>query len=164
LSSVKAYTYNNDFNVSSFSYAGDTASLTYDNDGLLTGAGAFEIVRNAQNGLSESVSGGVLALSRTFNGYGEVEAESAEINSQGVASWSLTRDDNGRITQKTETVDGVTAGYVYTYDSMGRLLTVTKDGTLVEEYRYDNAGTRSYGMNCEELPAERSTIPMKTIC
>ena len=34
-----------------------------------------------------------------------------------------------------------------TYDSTGRLRTVTKNGTLVEEYRYDLKGTRNYEMN-----------------
>ncbi|MDY7038127.1 MAG: hypothetical protein SV375_18435, partial [Thermodesulfobacteriota bacterium] len=68
---------------------------------------------------------------------------------QNPASWTLIRDDNGRITTKTETVDGVTANYVYTYDFMGRLLTVTKDGSLVEEYQYNpnGTGTRTHEMN-----------------
>ena len=37
--------------------------------------------------------------------------------------------------------------YAYTYDPVGRLLTATKDGTLVEEYRYNAVGTRTYEMN-----------------
>ena len=36
---------------------------------------------------------------------------------------------------------------LYTYDPMGRLLTVTKDGILVEEYQYDSVGRRTYEMN-----------------
>jgi len=35
----------------------------------------------------------------------------------------------------------------FTYDPVGRLRTVTKDGTLVEEYRYNAVGTRVYEMN-----------------
>ena len=64
-----------------------------------------------------------------------------------MASWNLIRDNNGRITQKTETAGNITSAYSYTYDSMGRLMTVTKDGALVEEYRYDANGTRNYEMN-----------------
>jgi len=59
----------------------------------------------------------------------------------------MTRDNNGRITNKTETIDGKTSDYIYTFDSMGRLLTVTKDSTLVEEYQYNANGTRVYEMN-----------------
>ena len=147
LSQSIGYSYNNDFDLTDSTYAGTTTSYAYDDDGLLTGAGNYTITRNAQNGLPESIAGGALSLSRTFNGYGEVESQNLTVNSLNVASWSLTRDNNGRITDKTETVAGAASNYVYTYDSMGRLLTVTKDSALVEEYQYDLNGTRTYEMN-----------------
>ncbi len=141
------YTYNDDFNVTSFTYAGDTDNYTYDNDGLLTGAGSFTITRNVQNGQPEILSSGALSQSRTYNGYDEQDGESSIISGQGVSSWSLAQDDNGQITQKIETVGGTTSNYDYTYDPMGRLITVAKDGSLVEEYDYDLNGTRIYEMN-----------------
>jgi YD repeat-containing protein len=130
------YAYNNDFNLSSFTYAGGTANYGYDQDGLLTESDGFTITRNAANGLPESVTGGSATLSRGFNGYGEVESSTINISGTDMVAWSLVRDDNGRITGKTETAGGITADYVYTYDQVGRLLTVTKDGSLVEEYAY----------------------------
>jgi YD repeat-containing protein len=136
------YAYNNDFDVSTFSYANSIVNYTYDNDGLLTATGDFTITRNAGNGLPEAVSGGALNLTRSFNGYGELDEQNFTVSSQNVTSWTLTRDNNGRIISKTETVSGVTTTYAYTYDSMGRLRTVTKDGDLVEEYSYDPRGTR----------------------
>jgi RHS repeat-associated protein len=147
LSQALSYGYNNDFNLTRFTYSGGTESYTYDNDGLLTGAGSFTIGRNAGNGLPESVSGGALSLARIFNGYGEVEGQDFAVNGNSLSDWNLSRNDNGRITAKAETVDGVTSNYVYTYDSMGRLLTVTKDGSLVEEYQYGLNGARTYEMN-----------------
>jgi RHS repeat-associated protein len=147
LSQSLGYTYNNDFNMSSFSYAGKIHIYTYDNDGLLTGAGSFTIFRNAQNGLPEAVTGADLNLTRTFNGYGEVQEQEHAVSSQVLNTWSLTRDNTGRITAKTETVDDVTSNYAYSYNPMGRLLTVTKDSTLVEEYQYSLNGTRTYEMN-----------------
>jgi RHS repeat-associated protein len=146
LNQTFGYSYNNDFDLTGFTYAGSTESYAYDNDGLLTGAGSFTITRNAQNGLPEAVAGGALSLIRTFNGYGEVEGQDFTVSSS-LTSWNLTRDDNGRITQKTETVDSVTSNYAYTYDPMGRLLTVTKDSALIEEYDYDANGVRIYEMN-----------------
>jgi RHS repeat-associated protein len=136
------YTYNNDFDISGFTYAGQTENYSYDNDGLLTAAGDFSITRNAGNGLSESVSGGTVTLARSFNGYGEVQEQNVTVAGRNTTSWSLSRDNNGRIASKTETVGGVTANYVYTYDSIGRLLTVTKDGDLVEQYSYNLSGIR----------------------
>jgi len=61
--------------VKSFAYAGAGGAYTYDNDGLLTGAGSFTITRKPLNGLPESVSGGTLNLIRSFNCYGETERE-----------------------------------------------------------------------------------------
>jgi hypothetical protein len=87
--------------------------------------------------LPETVTGEALNLARTFNGYGETDIQSYTIGSQNLTTWDLTRNNNGRITSKSETIDGVTSDYVYTFDPMGRLLTTTKDNTLVEEYQYD---------------------------
>ena len=151
------YAYNNDFNISSFTYAGYTEAITYDNDGLLTGVGGYAISRNAGNGLPEGVNGRALNLTRVFNGYGEVGSQGYTINSQPVTSWNLSRDNNGRIISKTETVDNVTANYSYTYDPMGRLRTVTKDNVLVEEYRYNANGARIYEMNSLRGIAERGS-------
>ena len=142
-----SYTYNNDFNVNGFTYAGQTANYGYDDDGLLISAGSYAITRNAENGLPEAVTGGALNLLRAFNGHGEVDGLVFSVGSQNVTSWVLTRDNNGIIISKSETVAGIAVDYIYTYDSMGRLVTVTKDGVLVEEYGYDLNGTRNYEMN-----------------
>jgi RHS repeat-associated protein len=147
LNQTLGYSYNNDFNVTAFTYAGATTSFTYDNDGLLTGAGGFTIVRNAGNGLPESVAGGGFDLGRTFNSYGEIEGETTTVAGVSRYAYSLTRSTAGRITSKTETVGGAATNYAYTYDAMGRLATVTRDGQLVEQYQYDSVGRRSYEMN-----------------
>ena len=141
------YTYNNDFNVTGFTYAGASVAYGYDNDGLLTTAGAYSISRNANSGLPENVTGGALNMDQGFNGYGELSTQNMRVNGNAVVEWSLTRDDNGRITDKTETIAGLTSNYVYGYDPMGRLETVTKDGALVESYGYDLDGTRTSESN-----------------
>jgi RHS repeat-associated protein len=53
-----------------------------------------------------------------------------------------TRDSLGRITQKVETIGGVTTTTVYGYDQAGRLTDVTVDGTLAAHYEYDGNGNR----------------------
>jgi RHS repeat-associated protein len=142
-----SYAYNNDFNFKSLTYSGGTVNYTYDSDGLLTGAGSFTIIRNAGNGLPEAVTGGALNFARTFNGYGELDNQDFVVNGLTLASWRVTRDKNGRIASKTETVEGVTFNYSYEYDPEGRLLTVTKDGALIGQYQYDSIGRCTYEMN-----------------
>jgi len=137
------FSYNNDFNPTAMSYGGMTANFGYDNDGLLTAAGRFTITRNAASGLPEQVSDGNMQINRSFNGYGEIDAVE---NSSGF-SYNLTRNDSGRITAKSEQIEGTSSQFAYSYDNIGRLLTVSKDGALVEEYRYDDNGNRTYEMN-----------------
>ena len=142
-----AYQYDDDFNVAAFSYAGETAAYSYDDDGLLTDAGDFTISRNMENGQPEMVSNGTLNLNRAFNGHGEIDEERTWVNGQNVQSWLVERDDNGRIVKKTETVDGTSTELAYTYDTMGRLQSVTQDNVLVAEYGYNANGTRTFETN-----------------
>jgi RHS repeat-associated protein len=122
-------------------------AVAYDDDGLLTATGRFVINRNAINGLPEQVTADNFQASRIFNGYGEVESSSVALSRNSVFGYDLTRNDNGQITAKSEQVDGAISQFAYTYDSIGRLLTVTKDSDLIEEYRYDDNGNRTYEMN-----------------
>ena len=152
------YIYNDDFNVQDFTYAGNTQMYTYDNDALLTRAGAFSINRNSANGLPEAVKGGSLNLTRSFNGYGEMDDQNFSISYITLTACNLTRDNAGRIAAKRETVEGGMSDYVYTYDAMGRLLTVTRDGTMVEKYAYDPVGTRIYENNVLRGISQRTFV------
>ena len=164
LNQTLSYTYNNDFNLSSMTYAGATDSFSYDNDGLLTNVGSLTISRYNDPGVNETglpyhVSNGNFNLNRSFNGYGETSSENTVVKSQDIYSWNvLARFDDGRIKTKTETLGGNTVTLDYTYDPMGRLATVTKDGSLVEEYDYSNLpyGTCTYQMNTSRGIAGRS--------
>jgi len=137
------------------SYAGATEGYFYDNDGLLTGAGGFTISRYNDPGVNEAglpynVTNGAFSLGRAFNGYGETGKESSTVAGYDVYEWNVTdRYADGRIKTKTETIGGVTTTFGYTYDEMGRLETVIKDGSLVESYDYDDIpyGTCTYQMN-----------------
>ncbi len=57
-------------------------------------------------------------------------------------SWSVVRDNAGRITQKVENIATDTVTWDYTYDLMGRLETVYKDSIMAEAYSYDGQGNR----------------------
>ena len=87
--------------------------------------------------MPEAITGNSLTIDRTFNGYGELDGQTVNVSGNTIVQWTVTRDNSGRIIQKTEAVDGITANYDYSYDLMGRLVTVNKDGALVENYTYD---------------------------
>jgi RHS repeat-associated protein len=57
---------------------------------------------------------------------------------------------------KTENVAGAASNYAYAYDELGQLLTVKKNGALVEEYRYNTNGVREYEMNSQRGIAGRT--------
>jgi len=53
-----------------------------------------------------------------------------------------TRDAIGRITGKTEDINGITTTWGYTYDTAGRLTQTTRNGDLWASYGYDSNGNR----------------------
>ncbi len=147
LNQIIGYGYNNDFRLTSLSYAGASQSFTYDNDGLLTGTGGYTISRNAQNGLPVTLSDGTLTNNRIFSGYGELDGSAYTVGGEAKYSYSLTRDQAGRITHKVETLDGVADIFDYGYDTNGRLNEVKKNSVVVESYTYDANGNRVTEIN-----------------
>lgn len=111
LNQTIGYGYNNDFRLTSLNYAGASQSFAFDNDGLMTSAGGYTITRNAQNGLPLTVSDGTLTTSRIFTSYGELDGTDYTLGGTSKYSYTLTRDLAGRITQKVQTLDGVTDTY-----------------------------------------------------
>ncbi|WP_324171212.1 RHS repeat-associated core domain-containing protein [Sulfurimonas sp.] len=132
------YSYNNDFLVKSTTYAGTTNNYTYDKDTLLTSSGDFTLTRDKANGYTTKVTDNTFTQNISYNNYGEVTSVS-----DNTFSYELSqRDKTGTITQKKETINGVSTRYDYTYDNRGRLTNVSKDNINVENYTYDNNGNR----------------------
>ena len=59
-------------------------------------------------------------------------------------SVAYTRDKLGRVTEKTEVVQGATTVYGYTYDPAGRLSEVAENGTTTSTYTYDQNSNRTH--------------------
>jgi len=135
--------YNSDLRVTSQGVNGSALAFGYDNDGLLTTAGALTLSRNATTGLIGSTTLGSATTAHTYNTFGEAATDVAKHGATTLYSASYpVRDKLGRIKQKVEAVQGVSSTYDYTYDTAGRLDTVTKDGVLVSDYGYDANGNR----------------------
>jgi YD repeat-containing protein len=137
------WTYDNNYRRTSQSVnGGNTVAFTYDADDLLTGAGAMTLTRQAQNGLLTGSSLGAVTDTMTYNGLGEVATYQATQSGTAILAVQYTRNNLGRITQKTETIGGVTTTYTYTYDPAGRLTEVKQNGVVTATYTYDPNSNR----------------------
>ena len=136
--------YDNDFRVVK-QKVNDTDSVTfqYDDDGLLTGAGALTLTRDTANGLLTGTTLDSVTTSLSYNGFGELSGMTAAFSANTLFQTTYTRDDLGRITRIIETVQGVTDTIDYAYDLVGRLEEVTRNGVIVESYTYDANGNRT---------------------
>ncbi|MBN2383247.1 hypothetical protein JXQ70_10225 [bacterium] len=157
--------YNNDFDLATIKVNNDDttkATLVYDDDGLLETIQLGEppvnlltVSRDTGSGTEKNglITGTTLGnISDTIgyddawsNNYGEVNAYNAKYNSTDLIDIAYVRDDTGRISQKTETVGGLTTTYQYFYYKRGWLKKVIKTGatTTVTEYEYDDNGNRT---------------------
>lgn len=120
----------------------DSITLTYDADDLPTQVGSLALTRHPQHGLVTGTTLGAVTDASTYTGFAELASYTA--SASGVAQLSVlyARDALGRITTRTETLQGATDTYAYAYDAAGRVSSVRKNGALVEEYTYDASGNR----------------------
>lgn len=139
LNQILTYTYNNDFLTESFTYAGSTENYTYDNDNLMLTSGNYTLTRDINNAYVTKITDGSLVQNYTYDSYGEL----TKVSDNSFTYEITDKDNSSLITQKTETINGATVTYDYTYDDNARLTEVKKDNTIVESYRYDNNGNRS---------------------
>ena len=117
-------------------------TYAYDDDGLLTRAGALLIQRDSANGLVASTQLDQASTEITHNAFGEVTGTTARFGTVPIYETQVTRDALGRITQLTETIDDEVRVLDYTYDLAGRLEEVDHDGNSLSQYTYDPQGNR----------------------
>ncbi len=150
-----SYHYNNDLQVSQIDVSGTTSSIyyTYDNDGLVTGVGfgqpdnMLNLTRNPNHGMiTTSQFGTIVTDSRQYDDFGELTAYEATCSGAPCLMINYTHDGIGRIEEKTETIEGVTSTYRYTYNEAGSLIEVRNGSdTLLSSYSYDTNGNRLSG-------------------
>ena len=134
--------YDNNFWVTGITVNGTSLSYGYDNDGLLTSAGALILTRDTQHGLLKGTTLASISTNRIYTGFGEIKSEQALFNTSNLYNVSFIRDKIGRITQKTETLNTTSTVYDYQYDLAGRLEDVKTNGILTASYGYDTNGNR----------------------
>ncbi len=139
-------TYDDDLRIDSSSVNGaHTVDYGYDDDSLLTSAGALTLERDPQNGLISGTALGNTTTSLTYNAFAEPDSLTANFGTDTLyAATYSPRDNGGRIETRTETSSQGTHTYTYTYDPQtGFLREVRKDGVLISTYGYDDNGNRT---------------------
>ncbi len=121
--------------------------LAYDIDGFLTGAGALTIGRDPSNGMVTGTTLDSVTTSNNYNNFGEPVLLHTAFPSNTI-DFGFVRDQLGRITQKTETINGTATTYNYEYDLAGRLTEVCVNGLRQTHYEYDGNSNRTLSRQC----------------
>ncbi|MEJ2497366.1 MAG: hypothetical protein P8Y43_07840, partial [Sulfurovaceae bacterium] len=163
LNQTLEFSYDNNFNVTSFAYANGITNYLYNRDNRLIKSGNFTLSRDAQNSLVTQIKDDDYTQERKYNKYGElIKLE------DGFFDYTLTRDKT-KITKKREVTTEYRdlfknfkwlkrfrwfkpikikqikslVNYRYVYDKRDRLTEVYKNGRVVEKYTYDPNGNRA---------------------
>ncbi|HWP04929.1 MAG TPA: hypothetical protein VNN72_04270, partial [Polyangiaceae bacterium] len=110
---------------------------TYDGDGLLTGVGSETVTRDPTTGFVTGITLGTVDTAITYSQLGEPLTFDTSVSAFPLYAVELTRDDLGRIVTRQETLDGSAHTEAFSYDSRGRLTTVTRGNTVIGAYTYD---------------------------
>jgi hypothetical protein len=101
------FDYDDRFQLASVAVNGSAITLTRNNDGFITGAGAMTVARNASTGLIDETSLGSVTDTGSYNTFGEITGYSAATDTP-LYAYTLSRDLMGRLIRKVETVGGAT--------------------------------------------------------
>jgi RHS repeat-associated protein len=127
---------------------GITINYQYDNDRNLIKAGDLSLTYNENNqivGTSIGTAANEITDHYTYNEFGEVTNYEVKRGTTLIYKYDLLRDALGRVTQKTQLLNGQTNVWSYTYDSSGRLTGAVKNGVAYSSYTYDSNSNRIGG-------------------
>jgi len=143
-----AFTYNYDTNLSLSGISldgGSEITIQRDEDGLVTGYGAFAINRGGAGGSPVLLTDGVLQVDYSFDSTGQLARKTFNVDGSQIYDLQLAYDNTGQISQRVEDLVGSAAAviYTYTYDADGHLTEVLADSSPLETYGYDANGNRT---------------------
>ncbi len=98
--------YDNNFWLTSLTVNNSPINFEYDRDGLLTQAGEMTLSHHLQNGQLTDTALNSVSTQQRYNPFGELATVSASYNTDALHDVSYTQDKLGRITHKTESIQG----------------------------------------------------------
>jgi RHS repeat-associated protein len=127
LSSV-GWTYDADFRVASMAIDGVSTARTWDADGLLTSVGPVLLARAPSSGRLVSTTVGPVSTAYAYSQYGELQSVTTSVSGTVLYSQGLQYDAVGNPLVSEESLSGSTRQESYSYDAVGRLTSVTRNG------------------------------------
>jgi RHS repeat-associated protein len=113
----------------------------YDDDGLLVrtlvGTGGITLHRRTADGLLDSTKSGSVTSSVAYDALGQVKELHYSVAGTAFFHQQLNRDEMGRVTGVSETINGQTHTMFYRYNGSTQLDSVALDGARVANYEYD---------------------------
>jgi YD repeat-containing protein len=139
-------TYDDLFRVTSHTINGtDTINYGYDNDNLLTTAGAMIISRELQkDGAINGTTLGNISTTNSYSSFAELDNFNAQYTGADIYNADYIRDKLGRIITKTETINTVATIYEYEYDLVGRLIEEKTNSIITSAWDYDENSNRTH--------------------
>ena len=118
-------------------------AFAHDPAGLLTKIGDLSVERDPASGLPIRATAGTTETTWSYDGDGLLVGATTSAGGVVVLDRRYERDSLRRIAAVVETRAGLKPTMtVYGYDPAGRLATIKRDGTIVEQDVYDPAGNR----------------------
>jgi RHS repeat-associated protein len=133
-----SFAYNNDFLPTSITYSNKQDIYSYNNDNQLMKAGNFNIERNSINSLITKISDNKYEKAYSYDTQGYISNIKDNYYEENI----LSRYENTNIKTIQERTNDKVLTYEYMYDTLNRLIRVTKNNQITEEYSYDNQGNR----------------------
>ncbi|MEZ4726002.1 MAG: RHS repeat-associated core domain-containing protein [Caldilineaceae bacterium] len=135
--------YDAGYRTASISVNNAPINYRYDADNAPINAGALTLAYQPTSGLLANTTLGSVNDAFGYNAFGELQSYRATVGAAPLFQTGYARDSLGRITTLTETVEGTTNLYLYSYDAAGRLATVIRNGAQIASYSYDANGNRT---------------------
>jgi RHS repeat-associated protein len=120
-------------------------NYSYDQDSQLNQVDIESITRDPASGLITNKTVDSTNENITYNEFGESASDEVDIGSAVIYQTTFVRDDVGRLSSKSETLDGVTSSLDYRYDAVGRLSDISLNGVSTSHHNYDSNGNRISG-------------------
>ena len=150
-----SYHYDNEFALAGMQLdTGAETTFARDHDGRLIEYGPFTIERSGPAGAASKYSDGTMTMTLAYDSQGRLIDRLVTVKTVQEYRLQLSYNNIGKISQKKETIGTVLTTYDYTYDVVGQLTVVKKNGVVSETYIYDINGNRTskkLGANVAEV-------------